>query len=355
MRKTSRTRLSELERERTSLEARVAAAEQKNRWLTDTMSALPLGVLVLIHQTVVLENTLIGAPTPNAGTNVLVRDAALSVAAACEQSGAVVQREVKLHGPPPFVFDITAHPLAGECVMCLVVDISEQRRLADIRRDFTINASHELRTPIGAIALLAETLEQEDDQANIKTLVAHLLREADRAQRLLEGVLDLARFEAGQRPQPDEVDLGWVAGQAQERLAPQARDAGIELRLDTSPDRAAKVAGEAEQLVSAVTNLVDNAIKYSTNGGSVSISVTREHDWATVAVADRGVGIPSRDLDRIFERFYRVDRGRDRRTGGTGLGLSIARHIAENHGGRIDVESVEGRGSTFFLVLPVQA
>lgn len=353
MRPTRRSRLAALERDHATLEANMRSAQAERRLLAEVISALPVGVMVLTtDQQVVLENRLLEASTADAGMNILVRDAALSAASDCLSSGESCQRELDLHGPPRSVFEISARPLADKWVVCLVADVSERRRLADIRRDFTINASHELRTPIGAIALLAETLEDEVDPANVKTLSAHLLREAERAQTLLEGVLDLARFEADQRPKPAKVDLRWVISQAVERLAPLAAEAGVEVRV-TNPESAIIVEGEAEQLLSAVTNLVDNAIKYSTLGGSVSVSVAEDRTWATVEVADQGVGIPSRDLDRIFERFYRVDRGRDRRTGGTGLGLSIVRHVADNHGGQIKVESAEGRGSTFSLLLPV--
>lgn len=355
MRKSRRTRLAALVREHAALETRTRTIEDQGRVLSEVIATLPIGVMVrTADDEVVLENPLMAAPTPDVGMNALIREEAVSAAADCFRSGAGTQRELSLHGPPSFVFEITTRLLADRSVVCLVADVSERRRLADMRRDFTINASHELRTPVGAIALLAETLEDETDPANIKTLTGHLVREAERARGLLEGVLDLARSEAGQRDQPSEVDLGWVARQAVERLAPLAGEAAVEIRL-AGAEPAVCVAGYGEQLVSAVTNLIDNAIKYSPGGGTVSVSVTGDDSWATIAVADEGAGIPARDLDRIFERFYRVDRGRDRRTGGTGLGLSIVRHVADNHGGHVTVDSTQGHGSTFRLVLPVSA
>jgi two-component system sensor histidine kinase SenX3 len=352
LRQGLRTQLRDLQRRNVALEQQAERTAARAVLLEEAVSALPVGVLVVGSDgEVVIENGRLSSPTATMGMNLLARDGALSAASESAKTGRAVERELNLHGPPAHDFEITAQPLTGGAVVCVVTDVSERRRLAAMRRDFTINASHELRTPIGAIALLAETLEHEEDPGNIRRLASHLLREADRAQALLVGVLDLARLEGGEGERRGEVDLGWVARQAVEALSPFAESAGVDLQI--SSHESVFIDGIAGQLVSAVTNLVDNAVKYSTQGGVVVVTVRRDETSAAIEVSDHGTGIPSRHLDRVFERFYRVDRGRDRRTGGTGLGLAIVRHVAENHGGHVTVESRESEGSTFALVLPV--
>lgn len=352
MRQRLRTQLRDLERKNADLNAKAQRAEATAALLEQAISALPVGILVMdADGETVTENARLSSPTSSMGMNLLARDGALNAANETARTGRAVERELNLHGPPAHDFEIAAQPLPGGAVVCVATDVSERRRLAAIRRDFTINASHELRTPIGAIALLAETLEEEDEPANVRLLTSHLVREAERAQALLEGVLDLARLEGGDGEGLAEVDLGWVARQAVETLSPLAKSAGVDLRL--SIEATATIVGVAGQLVSAVTNLVDNAVKYSSQGGPVTVTVRCDETAAVIEVQDQGTGIPSGHLDRIFERFYRVDRGRDRRTGGTGLGLAIVRHVAENHGGHVTVKSRESQGSTFALVLPV--
>jgi len=347
-----RSQLDEMRRDYFSLEAELESADSTARRLSELVAILPLGVLVIGPEgSVVLENARLVSPTPDPGINLLVHEAALEAGRACLRLREPVGDELTLHGPPAHLFEITAQPLAGGEVVCLVEDVSERRRLADIRRDFIINASHELRTPIGAIALLAETFEREDDPATLRRLVGHVTREAERARSLLENILNLARLEAGRVSELGEVDLVRVATDAVGRMAALAERAGVDVEIEASA--AVSVTGSADQLVSAVANLVDNAIKYSASGNRVTVRVSRNGPRAAVEVSDKGTGIPARDLDRIFERFYRSDRGRDRRTGGTGLGLSIVRHVAENHGGDVTVESREGEGSVFRLLLPV--
>lgn len=352
MRQSLRAQLRDLERRNAVLDDGAARAQARAALLEQAISALPLGVLVVdADGETVVENARLSSPTSAMGLNLLARDGAVSAAAETARTARAVERDLNLHGPPAHDFEISAQPLSGGAVVCVVTDVSERRRLAAMRRDFTINASHELRTPIGAIALLAETLEQEDEPSNVRLLASHLVREAERAQALLEGVLDLARLEGGDGKGRTEVDLTWIAGQAIETLSPLAKSAGVDLHL--SAEGPVSVVAIGDQLLSAVTNLVDNAVKYSPAGGTVTVTVRRDDTSACIEVQDHGIGIPPGHLDRIFERFYRVDRGRDRRTGGTGLGLAIVRHVAENHGGHVRVESHESQGSTFTLVLPV--
>ncbi len=264
-------------------------------------------------------------------------------------------RNVELHGPPPRSLVVTAMPLeeAGERfgTVAFVDDLSERRQLEQLRRDFIANVSHELRTPIGALGLLGEALSGEMDTEVVTRLANRITTEAERAGRMIEDLLDLSRIEAHGLHELQLVSVDTVVRSAIERVKPMADLKGV----DVSSPRAGFLAvpGDEAQLVSAVSNLLDNAVKYSDGGSSVRVKVRSGADgWVEVSVRDKGIGIPAKDLQRVFERFYRVDRARSRETGGTGLGLSIVRHVAENHGGEVTVSSCEGRGSTFVLRLP---
>jgi two-component system sensor histidine kinase SenX3 len=283
--------------------------------------------------------------------------AAVDQLVATAQEGQAATQTLELHGPPPRALDITAVPLGTPDVplgtIAVVEDISERRRLEAVRRDFAANVSHELRTPIGALGVLAETLVDEDDPAVVRRLARHILSEAERAGRLIEDLLDLSRIEAGGVPVDTAVDTGAVVAAAAERVAALAAQRHVHVHVvATAPDEAWPVVGDERQLVSALVNLLDNAIKYSEPGSVVELDLGGDQQWVDVTVRDQGIGIPAKDLERIFERFYRVDRARSRETGGTGLGLSIVRHVATNHGGAVDVASREGEGSTFTLRLP---
>jgi two-component system sensor histidine kinase SenX3 len=271
------------------------------------------------------------------------------------QEGQEASQTLELHGPPPRTLDITAVPLGSVDVplgtIAFVEDISERRRLESVRRDFAANVSHELRTPIGALAVLAETLVDEDDPKVVRRLAQHIMSEAERAGRLIADLLDLSRIEAGGVLVEAAVDLVAVVATATERVVALAAQRDVKVTV-AAPDETMIVLGDERQLVSAVVNLLDNAIKYSEPGSTVELEAGGDRTWAVVAVRDQGIGIPAKDLERIFERFYRVDRARSRETGGTGLGLSIVRHVATNHGGTVEVSSREGEGSTFTLRLP---
>ncbi len=201
------------------------------------------------------------------------------------------------------------------------------------------------------MGVLAETLADEPDPDVMRRLAARITMEAERAGRLIDGLLDLSRIEAGGAGGNDALDIGLVVVAAIERVEPLAQQLGVD--LETGPASAGPVVrGDERQLVSAVVNLLENAVKYSDEGSAVEVETVAEEGRVDVVVRDRGIGIPAKDLERIFERFYRVDRARSRETGGTGLGLSIVRHVATNHGGEVLVESQEGLGSTFTLRLP---
>jgi two-component system sensor histidine kinase SenX3 len=351
------------------------------------------------------------------------------------------ERTLDLYGPPRRTLQVRARqiddgrrPLG---VIALIEDISERRRLEEIRRDFVANVSHELKTPMGALGLLAETLVSEPDAEVAQRLAGRIHNEAFRVSRIIDDLLDLSRIESEEAPPREPVLVNLVMADAIERVRATADQRGIEIVLH-EPSPPVAVLGERRQLVSAMHALLENAITYSYDNSKVVVSGTVrratgtpaslsqvettapapeppveagsgpdladpdgtppsgtpvvETTWAATAssstapsasdgdtqngngdtslsapnwraedrdtvrlsVQDHGIGIPARDLDRIFERFYRVDHGRSRDTGGTGLGLSIVRHVANNHQGWVDVESREGEGSTFSLVLPLQ-
>ena len=245
----------------------------------------------------------------------------------------------------------TITPAAEDHTLVVVRDVTEERRLEAVRRDFVENASHELKTPAATIQATAETLRLAavDDPARIPRFAAQLEREAVRLSRIVTELLDLSRLESGSVVD-EVVSLADVAREELRRLQPAADEAGVTLELTT--DGSGSVRGSSHDLSLLVRNLLDNAIRYSSDGAQVLVDVRSDGAETMLRVRDTGIGIPSRDLSRIFERFYRVDRARSRETGGTGLGLAIVKHVVENHGGRTTVESELGRGTTFEVTLP---
>ncbi len=307
------------------------------------------------------------------------RDGQVLVAAAIEEvmadalAGRAVRREVELFGPPAAAFVVVGRPNgvvpadvdAGglppgtpiDGAVAIVEDRSMQRRIETIRRDFVANISHEMKTPIGALGLLAETVRDETDPAVVERLADRMIIEADRVGRTVDDLLELSRIEFGDDTEFDDVDVRSVVGEAESRLGSAPEHSNITIRMDVAPNLVTY--GDRRQLVSALFNLLDNAVKYSPEDSEIVVAASTadegDDDAAgtlLITVTDSGIGVPRRDLDRIFERFYRVDRARSRRTGGTGLGLAIVRHVASNHGGEVRVESTEGVGSAFTLVLP---
>jgi two-component system sensor histidine kinase SenX3 len=268
------------------------------------------------------------------------------------------ERELQLFGPPREVLQVRAAPLhRGNRVIgavAFVRDVSELRRVESVRRDFVANVSHELKTPIGALALLAETMAAGEGSPVNSQLADRVQHEADRLGRIVDDLLDLSLIEAQEAPIREPVPVHVVLHEAAERVRGAADTVGTPLSVLPVSTHLV-VTADRSQLVSAVTNLLDNAIKYSEPGEPVEVDAVAIDGSVCITVSDRGIGIPARDLERIFERFYRVDRARSRATGGTGLGLSIVRHVAQAHGGDVTVESTEGEGSTFRLRLPLRA
>jgi len=241
----------------------------------------------------------------------------------------------------------------GGLVLLLVEDQTERRRVEEVRRDFVANTSHELKTPVGALALLAETVEDAaDDPEAVRRFAGRMRQEATRLTNLVQDMITLSRIQAAEPiPDPMPVDLDNVVAEALDRGRMKATARGIELA--STGTRRLFVLGDEELLVTALRNLLDNAVAYSPEKTRVVVCTKRVSAEAVeLSVADQGIGIPERDLERIFERFYRVDPARSRATGGTGLGLAIVKHVTAAHGGLVTVISREGAGSTFTLRLP---
>jgi two-component system phosphate regulon sensor histidine kinase PhoR len=233
-------------------------------------------------------------------------------------------------------------------------DTTDLTRVADMRRDFVANVSHELKTPLAAIRGYAETLRDGAlaEEETARRFTDRLLWQCRRLQALLDDLLTLSRLESvGQTSEREPVDLPALAQRALETLAAAAREKRI--RLEVREEPLPRIPGEADGLERLLVNLLDNAIKYNRPGGEVLLRLARYGGEAVIEVSDTGIGIPPEALGRIFERFYRVDKGRAREEGGTGLGLAIVKHIAQSHGGHVEVESRMGRGTTFRVYLPL--
>jgi two-component system sensor histidine kinase SenX3 len=251
------------------------------------------------------------------------------------------------------ILQAAAVTVPGEGQRLLVLrDVTRSTQTDAIRRDFVANASHELKTPTASIRALAETISGalgHDDEA-VRGFAVRLEREAERLSRLVSDLLDLSRVEGGAETD-EQVRFDEVVREEVGRVNERATAAG--LTLDVANEGPVWVRGSARDLGLLTRNLVENALQYTGPGGRVSVRVTAVGGGAELSVADTGIGIPARDRERVFERFYRVDRARSRVTGGTGLGLSIVRHVAENLGGSVEVQSELGRGSTFTVRLPL--
>ena len=243
--------------------------------------------------------------------------------------------------------------LGSRYVMLLVDDRTESRRLEETRRDFVANISHELKTPIGAVSLLAEALQDAvDDPVMVKKFASNLQRESSRLASLVQDIIQLSRLQSAESvAYASQIDLSGVVAEAVERNHFLAENKQIRIRVDAP--RGHLVYGDHEMLSTAVKNLIENAILYSEEGSQVGVGLRTVDGIAEISVADNGVGIPAEEQSRVFERFYRVDASRSRQTGGTGLGLSIVKHVAMNHRGEVRLFSQPGLGSTFTLRLPV--
>jgi two-component system, OmpR family, sensor histidine kinase SenX3 len=284
----------------------------------------------------------------------------------CRDSATIVSGTVDLPlgrlGREPIALAVTAVPLPDDedgvdAVALLLADVSDQRRLEAVRRDFVANVSHELKTPVGALTLLAEAVQDaSDDPETVARFAGRMQHEGARLTRLVGELMELSRVQ-GMDPMPGAaaVDVRNLVDESADRARLAAERAGIVVEVDCADDLV--VRGSEAQLGTAVANLVDNAIAYSAGGTRVLVSAMPSSDHQArptvdISISDQGLGIAEGDLDRIFERFYRIDPARSRATGGTGLGLAIVKNIVTNHLGTVRVRSVEGEGSTFTIRLP---
>jgi signal transduction histidine kinase len=243
-------------------------------------------------------------------------------------------------------------PLPGPVALVLQ-DVTETRRSEAVRRDFVANVGHELKTPVGALALLAEAIEQAaDDPEAVQRFAGRIAHEADRLGRLVRELIDLSRLQGGEPlPELAPVRVDDVVAEAVDRTRTAAKAKSLDIVV--GGERGLVVRGVESQLATAVTNLLANAVAYSAGENRIAVAARARSGFAEIAVTDSGIGIPRTDRQRVFERFYRVDQSRASSTGGTGLGLAIVKHVASNHGGSVTVWSEEGLGSTFTLRIPL--
>ncbi|MFM8562851.1 MAG: sensor histidine kinase [Acidimicrobiia bacterium] len=317
----------------------------------EALDSLTVGVVVASPEgEIVFRNGVARGLTGAVHSDVLVEEA-IEVHLLGALDGQTRRQVLDLFGPPRKVVAVSATPLAAGGAVAMVEDITERSILDAVRTDFVANISHELKTPVGALAVLAEALSSEDDIEVIHRLSGKMVDEALRVGRTIDDLLELSRIELGGEAVKDAVSVGLVVAEAVDRARLLSERRAIEVVTVDASERM-KVLGDRRQLVSAIGNLVENAVKYSERGSKVEVSARSDGTWVEFKVRDYGLGIPARDLDRIFERFYRVDRARSRETGGTGLGLAIVRHVATNHGGDVTVSSTEGEGSTFVFKVP---
>ncbi len=291
-----------------------------------------------------------GSDAPLPGLAELFRARGTSELVQAALTGAAEQtRTMELDGRTVLV---TARTLPEGGAVLVLHDLTELRRLESVRRDFVANVSHELKTPLTSISGYSETLlADQPDQETSRRFLGIILANARRMQHLVDDLLDLSRMESGRwQPTPMPTDPAEVARDAWAALGNRAMEAGVELRVETPPGLLVHVDPDAARQV--LTNLLDNALRYTPKGGHVTVSASRDDGGVWLRVTDTGSGIPREHLPRIFERFYRADASRSRDAGGTGLGLSIVRHLVENHGGRVSAESELGRGTTISCWLP---
>ncbi len=270
------------------------------------------------------------------------------------RDGEIRETELLMRRPglPPRHVTARVAPLSSQLVLALVEDRTRERRVESIRRDFVANVSHELKTPVGAIKLLSDAvIDAADDPEAVQRFAGRMRTESERLARLVQQIIELSRLQ-GDDPldEPADVQVDQIVARAIDENVTDAKTRHIQLIHNGTEGLV--LLGNREQVAVAVSNLVANAVTYSPEGSTVVVSATGHDSAVDLSVTDRGIGIPANELDRIFERFYRVDPARHRSTGGTGLGLSIVKHVAASHGGEVKVWSVEGQGSTFTLSLP---
>ena len=333
---------------------------QLRRPVTPQPSVLPPGVAtvlgVLRSSALVVgeDDTVLKASAPAYALD-LVRGQELAVPELAELVRAVRRdgqiRDAELEIGSTHV-DARVAPLSSRLVLALVEDRTRERRVEAIRRDFVANVSHELKTPVGAIGLLAEAVrEAADDPEAVARFAGRMETEGGRLTRLVQQIIELSRLQIDdplEDPAPVDVDEVVARAVDQSTIDAQAKD----ITLVRDGDHGLVALGGADEIALALGNLVANAVGYSPEHSTVVVAARADGPMVELTVTDQGIGIPAGELERIFERFYRVDPARHRSTGGTGLGLSIVKHVAASHGGEVRVWSEQGQGSTFTLRLP---
>ena len=327
--------------------------------------ALPAGVAtvlaVLRSSAVVVDDSdeVVKSSAPAVALG-LVRSQRLASAELAElvrqvrRDGQIREADLVLPQPngPPRTVTARVAPLSSRLVLALVEDRTRERRVDAVRRDFVANVSHELKTPVGAIRLLAEAVgDASDDPEAVERFARRMLTESDRLLQMVQQIIELSRLQGDEPIEgPAVVDVDAVIARSVDVTVMDSTSKNIKVVVGGTPGL--RIFGNEEQVSAAVTNLLANAVAYSDLDSTVLISTKECDSMVDISVVDQGIGIPHEELDRIFERFYRVDPARHRSTGGTGLGLSIVKHVAATHGGDVRVWSLEGQGSTFTLSLP---
>ncbi|MDJ0663990.1 MAG: ATP-binding protein [Acidimicrobiia bacterium] len=344
----------------TSLQDQVQEGDDRIEQLKSALNASPMGIVIVDDDaTEVFSNRTASLYASGRAGDAVVGMRLRELIDEVIATGEEREHQVEVFTPPPRKIQLNVSPmLIGSRrtgALAVAHDVTDRSEVDTIRRDFVANASHELKTPLGALRLLAEALTTTPDRSVQETLSNRIQTEASRMTKLVEDILDLSLIEEHQTVR-GVVDLADVIHDAMQKTELAAGTQGIEVIAKCEQVR---VVGDPRRLTSAVANLLENAINYTAAKGEeapapVEVRVTRSGDLAVIEVEDRGIGIAERHQRRIFERFYRVDRGRSRESGGTGLGLAIARHVVENHWGEIELESTPGRGSVFRIKLPAR-
>ncbi|WP_235928457.1 sensor histidine kinase, partial [Nesterenkonia haasae] len=286
----------------------------------------------------------------------VVHQEVLRLTARVRGDGVIIEEQLELprglQGETSIVVNLRVAPLGDEYILVLADDRTEVSRTEAVRNDFVANVSHELKTPVGAISLLAETIEgAADDDEAVRRFSKRLHKESNRLAVLVQDIIELSRVQGKNVVHAGvPVDLSMVIAEAVDRSRLPAEVKTIDLRVGGELPR--RVHGDPDQLTMAFRNLIDNAVRYSPEYTRVGIGLSSRDGIAQVTITDQGIGIAPENQERIFERFYRVDAARSRSTGGTGLGLSIVKHVVSNHGGEVALWSQPGRGSTFTVRLP---
>lgn len=318
--------------------------------LLKAFDLLPIGVVISRGPNGdLLRNRIATEMTGVRHVDILVDEAVVALVKETIEIGEQ-NKSMQVAGPPDSFFQLNSQRLNNDGVVVTIEDTTDRVRIDTVRTDFVANLSHELKTPIGGIAALGDTMMDETDPAVMKQLADRIVRESFRMAGIVNDLLDLSRIEFGRSTEWERIEMTGVIKEVVALSQDNALRHKVELAI--SGNFIAEVFGDRSQLVSAFSNLVENAVKYSDEDRLVKIIGNVGADEMSIAIVDQGLGIAPKDHERIFERFYRVDRARSRSTGGTGLGLSIVRHVIDNHGGKIELKSNEGEGATFTVVLP---